>query len=464
MLFMATIKFLIKDSKSDKASIYLFLSIGRGQQYETSTKFEIKPSNWTMESHLAKTRKFGFPKNISDLEIKNLRSDLKRLESHVLSSYNKSLGSDTRINSKWLRNEIKSCFNRIDKSDTDKEKELFEQNKLTYQIQYIIENASIQNLNNGKMGLSKNRIKGYITLKNTIINYQKERKTIIYLKDIDVNFEDDFKNWLLNEQFYSYNYSGKVIDNIKAVCNNSIRRNVEVSNYAQHIKPFKMSEKLRRVNILDFDDLAKIINYKTDNERLNNIRKHIVLGCYTGLRYSDLVRLNANHIREIKNVGRVFDIVTEKTNKNVVIPIQPEVEEILKEGLPYELSDQKLNEGIKELCKLIGITETVEGYKMIEIDLKVNGKKETVFRSQLGKYPKNEVLTVHDLRRSFASNFYRKISTPILMTMTGHTRESTFYYYIGEQKDKDHNAKIMFEQLRDIKKEITPIKKLKASF
>ena len=46
----------------------------------------------------------------------------------------------------------------------------------------------------------------------------------------------------------------------------------------------------------------------------------------------------------------------------------------------------------------------------------------------------------HDLRRSFASNFYGKIPTPILMNMTGHARESSFLTYIGMDQKRDSFA------------------------
>ena len=46
----------------------------------------------------------------------------------------------------------------------------------------------------------------------------------------------------------------------------------------------------------------------------------------------------------------------------------------------------------------------------------------------------------HDLRRSFATNFYGKIETPIIMRMTGHSRENNFLRYIGKSEDLDYVA------------------------
>ena len=44
--------------------------------------------------------------------------------------------------------------------------------------------------------------------------------------------------------------------------------------------------------------------------------------------------------------------------------------------------------------------------------------------------PKYEFVASHIIRRSFASNYYGKIKTPLLMNITGNSKESTFLTYI----------------------------------
>ena len=61
-------------------------------------------------------------------------------------------------------------------------------------------------------------------------------------------------------------------------------------------------------------------------------------------------------------------------------------------------------------------------------------------RKKLGVHPKCSVLSSHDLRRSFATNYFGKIATPILMHITGHSKETTFLTYIGSQANKDAYA------------------------
>ena len=49
------------------------------------------------------------------------------------------------------------------------------------------------------------------------------------------------------------------------------------------------------------------------------------------------------------------------------------------------------------------------------------------------------------MRRSFASNYYGKIETPLLMNITGHTKESTFLTYIGTHQNKDALADLFMQ-------------------
>ena len=61
----------------------------------------------------------------------------------------------------------------------------------------------------------------------------------------------------------------------------------------------------------------------------------------------------------------------------------------------------------------------------------------------IGLFPKHEIISSHVCRRSFASNFYSKIPTPILMNITAHSREEIFLSYIG--KTTYENAHQMLE-------------------
>jgi integrase len=76
------------------------------------------------------------------------------------------------------------------------------------------------------------------------------------------------------------------------------------------------------------------------------------------------------------------------------------------------------------------MTQTVRGYK----------NNPATRRKEHGDFPKYELMCAHDLRRSFATNYFGKVETPILMSITGHSKETTFLAYIGANPNKDAMA------------------------
>ena len=164
-------------SKSDNAPIYLRLSLDKNKSLKRKTGLNIDPKDWSISTGLPKQTK---PTN------KNLTTDLRKLSTTILDNLNKANSKGKLVTGYWLNYNIDLHFDRI--------KEDKESNLLADYIQKIIDNASTKVLQGGKMGLSKNRVKGYVTFKGMIEKYQKHIKKEIDLKDIDINFEDDFRN------------------------------------------------------------------------------------------------------------------------------------------------------------------------------------------------------------------------------------------------------------------------------
>jgi integrase len=117
-----------------------------------------------------------------------------------------------------------------------------------------------------------------------------------------------------------------------------------------------------------------------------------------------------------------IEIETQKTGQNVVIPMHPQVKEILEKrnGFPKTLSDQRFNEYIKEVCEITKLNEPTEGSR-------INPKTK---RKVISVYPKYELVTSHICRRSFASNLYGKLPNMVIMGITGHQTEAQFLKYI----------------------------------
>lgn len=427
---MATAKFRLRNDQTDKATIYVYLTVQKRKQFLKSTGLTINPKNWKSESKSLT----GFPKNVSNPNIKNLRTDLSKLESHLLNGVNQANTNGIIINSNWVKEQINICFGRVSKEDEQKEIEQKELNKLTYQTQLFIDNAKTYIHSGNKVGLSKSRIKSIKTFKRVITEYEKYTKETIYLKNINYTLEERLNSWLNNIKEYSINTSGTVIKDLKTICRYAKKKELEVNPHYQFIKSYKQQKKNKIIQTLSFEELETIENWQTDNERLNNVRKWIILGCNIGQRVEDLLNITLKNFVTINN-RKYIELTQEKTGKEVLIPITKQCERILKTGLPYAISQQKLNEYIKEVCKENEINEVVEGYLM---------DKETN-RKIRGKYPKYKLLASHSFRRSYATNNYIDIPTPIIMEITGHSKESTFLEYVNKPVDKTRNANLMLE-------------------
>ncbi len=113
-----------------------------------------------------------------------------------------------------------------------------------------------------------------------------------------------------------------------------------------------------------------------------------LLGCYTGLRISDLKRINASCIQD----GKIC-MTLQKNKKAVTIPIVEKTQSILhRYGMKSpKLSEPVLNRTIKDVCKDAGIVQSV-----------------TVRTNIAGKdvdkvYPKHKLITSHTAGKTFIS-------------------------------------------------------------
>jgi|SRR6185437_11666457 len=146
-------------------------------------------------------------------------------------------------------------------------------------------------------------------------------------------------------------------------------------------------------------------------------RNLFVLGCLTGLRFSDFSALKPEDLQQ--------DMLYKKQEKSVrwvVIPMRKEAKEIFTEQFKaniQKICNAEFNQNIKDIAKLAGIIETVKfsykkGNKMVE-----------------EKKPKYAWITSHTARRSFCTNEFLA-GTPVYLVMkiSGHRREKDFYRYI----------------------------------
>jgi integrase len=218
----------------------------------------------------------------------------------------------------------------------------------------------------------------------------------------------------------------KKIADLKTVCYDAEMEGIETHPQLKKIESTKAKNEY--IIYLTSLELEKIEKADIKNEALQNARKWLLLGCNIGQRGGDLLNLNENNF-VIRNGYEVIELTQQKTGKNITIPVLQTTKKILETGLPYKISIQKLNDHIKDVCEIAEIEEMTEG-GIIEVITKGKGNKQK--RKVIGIYPKHKLITSHVCRRSFASNNYGILPTPLIMQITAHSTEKMMLNYIGK--------------------------------
>lgn len=435
---MASIQYRLRSKANKNVSIKIRLSINRDNVFELNTGFTIHPDNWSVGLSKGENKKNGknYPKQ-NNPENKLLSNNLKKLETFVLDNLNTDLSKSVLIDALWLETKINDCFERIEKTDIG---------LIVNYIQEIIDNASTRKVKikgGYKLGLSKSRENSFISTKSIISEYQTKTKKQIHFIDINEPLIDKLTNWLLKTKKYAINTASKHIANIKTISIEAEKKGIQVNAYAKQINIFSESDEDRFIQTLSFDELDKIRNTKITSEAYINARKWLLIGCEIGQRGSDLLNITPENIR-YKDGKMYIDLIQGKTKKAVTIGIiAPHVIDILENNFPYKISTQKLNDHIKKVCEEAKINTMTEG----KIFDSKTGRKELKF------YEKHLLITTHCFRRSFCTNYYKKMPTPVLMGISGHSKESIFRKYINAPEDKDENADLFMKFYDEIHKE-----------
>ena len=416
---MATVKFLYRSTK-DIGPItlrLLYRRLGVDYSYESKTRIVISKEEW---------KKLNTPKRIKDGKLKNqklkLEKELNELEALVLSRFEEK----TKADKQWLTSLIDDYY------EPNSDNEI--PNKVLDYFPFYLEVSKNQ--------VSKTTLTRYRTAFNFFKKYINNGGYNPGIDEVDPNFYLSFKE-IAYEQDYAINTVTKYFSVIKSLCKHAhMYHNLPISPKFDLIK----LKTFKAPNVyLSLEEL-KVINALKDEElgeRLTNVRDWLIISCFTGQRISDFMKFNPKHIRD-ESGHKVIDIIQQKGKKSVSIPLLKPVLKLMQKynnGFPKPISDQKFNDYLKEVGKMAGLNQLSKGGVM-----RVN--KDGQKRKEFGEFPKYELITSHIGRRSFATNFYGNLPTPLIMNITGHSKESTFLGYIGKtSKDTAVEAAKAFDRL-----------------
>ena len=273
---------------------------------------------------------------------------------------------------------------------------------------------------------SINTLKTYTTTLRLLKVFAKDYGNFDF-PEINMDWYFKFTDWCNAVKNYNPSTIGKHIKVIKLWLRKAEEEGISVTTFYKH-RDFRKPAYISEAIYLNREELSLIhsldLNLRIE---LDRIRDLFLIGCWTGLRFSDFNKLQGKHICE-----EFIRIKTDKTNSYAVIPINKIVKQILlkyNNMVPNGYTNQYMNRQLKVICKMAGINspETKVEFK--------NGKKNVIH------VLKWELVSTHTARRSFATNLYGLVPNNTIMAITTHKTESAFLRYL--RKSNDEHAHIL---------------------
>lgn len=273
--------------------------------------------------------------------------------------------------------------------------------------------------------------------------FEKKMKREYDFDDIDMNFYRDYTAYL-NEQGYAINTTGKCIKQLKAIMALAQSEGLH-SNSKYQDKRFKGTRVEVDSIYLTKEDLKKMmaVDLSKRTYGFDLARDIFMVGVWTAQRVSDYNNIRPEDIEvytkrsivdvpDPENPGktiekiekkeiRVINIRQKKTGTKVAIPCSSELLRILQKynfDIP-KLSDQNINDNIKEIAKLAGLTE------IIKTESTKGGKK------TIEEHKKYELVHSHTARRTGATLMYLAgMDIYDITKITGHSTPIMLKKYI----------------------------------
>ena len=368
-----------------------------------STGIKVKPSSWNESKQLIDSTKGLKDIKANESLLKDLQKEDKYSNAN-LNSFKSKINSIVRqLQHKDIEptvTAVKETFN-----GTIKPKEVKKEFFILFQ-DFINETKAIK---------APGTIKQFNSCFNNLKRFETDRKNKITVDSIDISFYNKYVDFLINKLNMSNNTVGSQVKNFKVFLRYLAGKGQDFKFKFPEFKVFKESPTVIYLTQEELDHL-----YAFDfsaNNRLEKARDIFVLQCSTGLRYSDMTRLGEEHIKE-----NIIRLKAHKTKKDVIVPLTPKAHEILlkyNNQLPI-ISEQKMNDYIKEAAQLAGINTK------IEVPVYSGGKK------HYEKYFKYELLSTHKAVSTFITHAGEKgISAKTVSQITGKTVNVIINHYWG---------------------------------
>ena len=402
---MSKVKFILKEPNSKKDTLIYLVYNYQYKRFKYSTGEKINPVFWNVRNQRVKETK-------TFKEYPEFNTRLDTLQAALNTVFRRILNDGVQPYNELIKKELE---NELDSKVLKKRKlTLFD-----FIVSYIEESVNFK---------QKSTVTVYKTTIKHLKNYSSKTKNNVDFESINLIFYSSFMKYLSKDLEMSNNTVGKYIKTLKSFLNEATERGLNENLEFKKRKFKTLKEETDKV-YLSNQELEKILNYNfTDKEHLDKVRDLFLIGCYTGLRFSDFTQIKEENIFLDKSI---IQITTKKTNERVSIPMHRIVKDILIKynyNLPFSYTNQVMNKHIKEIVEICKINSLIE----------VTTSKAGIIKKH--SLPKYDLITTHAARRSFATNLYlADIPSISIMKITGHKTEKSFLRYIRVTQEQNAN-------------------------
>lgn len=440
-----TIRFYLKNPQLNEESLIMGTYLFKNMQVAFSTGIKIPFQNWNVET---KQIKSGKSKKEQNSKLSKLK--LSILQSHI--NFNENYN---RIPEKHeLKGIVKQAIDGSETKTIKKGKKTMEDvyNEVINLIELRNQN-SVNSVNAGK--ITKSIHKSYKSSFNVAFGELKEfsrEKSIIL--DIDTFNEIiclEFQNWLIQKKGLALSTVRNRIKRITHILKRAFEKGY-TSNRSYLLDEFKVKVPPTVSTSLTEEEIIFLYEYDLkNNSKLERIRDLFILACHTGLRFSDVTRIQLDHI-DIKN--KMVKIMTSKSSKTdsykyANFKFFGFTEEILKKYnydiSSISISNQKANDYLKEIFKMIPYFNERE----IKIEVPSNNGVKFIKHNFL------DLIDFHTSRRSFSTNRYCDGWELLqIWDYTTHSDESTFKIYFRptpeHERIRQENTRRRSQRLQEV--------------
>ena len=400
--------FKLKEPNSEKETLIYFRSFfsNENRNFIYSSGEKIKPSEWDFENRLPNDLNGRTQRAVNHRSIKK---QLDRYSGFFTEIVNRYKNIDEELTIDIARQRFDEEFKKI------KIKDDF----------FRIYDEFIQEKENDYSGnsISKSTKDRYDYNKRLLQDFQDYYKLKLRLGNFDDKIYNKFLKYCIEIKDHSANTVHRNVGLLKTFLYWALSKKYTYNN---NFINFKKPPKFRTDEIaLNYQRVEEIYLYDfSKNKRLERVRDLFVFGCVTGMRFGNYSRISKQDIQG--DFIRVVDLKSK--SKKLSIPLNSISKAILEKYnyiLP-NISNQKMNEFIKEVFKEMKFTEDIK--KTMKYGDELIDKKSEFW----------ERISSHTARRSFITIMKNnKVPDKVIMSYTGHTSLEVFNnYYRPSEEDK----------------------------